>query len=102
MEEAQSRAEKLRLLKERAQSKRERDEGGGDADGAGEEGPKLKFRNYKVGIYASMNTGSSIRNVLQPCDAKETTCSCDFLWIFVFSLAVMQNFHIPARRKVQL
>jgi hypothetical protein len=48
MEEAQSRAEKLRLLKERAQAKREREEQGGEGGDAAEDGPKLKFRNYKV------------------------------------------------------
>jgi hypothetical protein len=56
MEEAQSRADKLRLLKERAQAKRERDEAGGDADGSAEDGPKLKFRNYKVGIVCNHMT----------------------------------------------
>ena len=38
MEEAQSRAEKLRLLKERAQAKRQREEGGGEDAEAAEDG----------------------------------------------------------------
>lgn len=51
MEEAQSRSEKLKLLKDRAQAKRQRDAEGGENEGTEGETPSIKFRNYKVCPY---------------------------------------------------